>query len=462
MVLTAFLVTLLGFLVIGLASAFFSRGTTEDYLIAGKDVPPLLVGLSAVATNNSGFMFIGMIGLTYTMGLASVWLMIGWIVGDLIASLLALKNIQHVSRRDNIHSYGGLLSHWQSTNYHKLRFIAGIITIVFLTVYAAAQLKAGSKATAILLHWQDGSGVLISAAIVLVYSFAGGIRASIWTDVAQSIVMLIGMLLLCYVAVAGLGGVTGTLDKLQQLGPAYMQWFPDKSPWGIFLFITGWLFGGMGVLGQPHIVIRFMALNAAESIGRMRLYYYGWFTLFYGLTIVAGLLSRLTLPDVNLFDAEMALPEMARQLLPESLAGLVLAAMFAATMSTADSLILACSAAFTRDVFQGREHQLWAVKGVTLMVLVVAVFIALADNQTVFKLVLDAWGMLGSAFAPLLLCYAFGMRVAELTAIIMLVTGLAVFVLCSVWPVGGYALVPGMLAGFAVALVAGRLQPQKS
>ncbi|MBT8420437.1 MAG: sodium/proline symporter [Gammaproteobacteria bacterium] len=465
MILTSFTIFMMLFLLIGVASVLKSRNTVDDYLMAGKSVPPSLVGLSAIATNNSGFMFIGMIGFTYAYGLSSIWMMVGWITGDLVGSLLTVRKIQQVSRGANIHSFGGLLSHWHGTDYRTLRVIAGLMTVIFLTVYAAAQLKAGSKATASLLEWPIEIGVILSAAIVLVYSMAGGIRASIWTDVAQSIVMIIGMGVLVVVGLQIHGGIDPSLAELSEISPDYMSWLPAKeSNFHIVLFVTGWFFGGISVIGQPHIIIRFMSLDDEKNINRMRFYYYSWFTLFYAATIVVGLLSRLVIPEVSGFDAELALPEMASGLLPEVFVGLILAAMFAATMSTADSLILACSASVTRDIYQNEQHSLWITKLATFSVLLVAVLIALSGNKTVFALVLDAWGMLSSAFVPMIVMYALGKKLPESMAISMLAVGLITFIVWNRFGMGEiiYSAAPGILSGFVTYMVLAAIKRPQS
>lgn len=460
MISTSFLFFMLLFLAIGIASLAKSRSTAEDYLVAGKTVPAWLAGLSAVATNNSGFMFIGMIGLTYTAGLSSIWLMVGWIVGDLMVSLLTLNKLHAASRSPKVHSYGGLLAHWHGDDNHLLRRLVGVLTVFFLTLYAAAQLKAGSKATSVLLAWEPSWGVLVGAAIVLIYSAAGGLRASIWTDAAQSLVMLVGMALLLVGGVELAGGWDSAMQQMAAIEPGYMHWFPDTDGLGIVLFILGWLFGGIAVVGQPHIVIRFICLDNARHINRMRLYYYGWFTLFYGATILVGLLSRITFAEGTGFDAELALPTMAQQLLPETMVGLVLAALFAATLSTADSLILSCSASVTRDFVQhpGRFHSLWAAKLTTAGVLTTAVVIALTGAESVFALVLDAWGLLGSAFAPLVIIHALGKRLPQALAIMMITSGVATFLVWQQLGWGGaiYSVAPGVGAGL-LTYYAGRL-----
>lgn len=466
MLIASFLTFLLFFLVVGLWSATRSKKTAADYLIAGKSIAPWLAGLSAVATNNSGYMFIGMIGYTYVAGLQSIWLMFGWVVGDLLAQLIAGKQIRQTSARHDVHSFGGLLGHWHGGNYRWLRRVVGLLTLVFLGIYAAAQLKAGSKATAVLLDWPLQTGIIVSALIVLLYSIAGGIRASIWTDAAQSFVMLAGMLLLFYSGFHSLGGVTEALAAARDVAPEYMDWFPQASVWGVLLFIGGWFFGGIGVLGQPHIMVRLMSLDQVEHMRQMRLWYYLWFTVFYGATIVVGILARLVLPDVALFDPELALPGMAQSLLPEVFVGLVLAAMFAATMSTADSLILSCSAALTRDFSDKAMHSLTASKIATALILGFAVLVAMSDNSTVFSLVLDAWGMLSSSFAPLILIYALGFRMPQWQAISVVLWGLLIFI---VWPWLDFALyiypaapavVGALLLFLCLRLIAGQTRDQ--
>lgn len=450
----SFLFSLLLFLAIGLSSMIKSRKTAEDYLVAGKTIPAWLAGLSAVATNNSGFMFIGMIGLTYATGLSSIWLMVGWIVGDLLASFSTLKPLHAASRSNKVHSYGGLLAHWHGDDNHALRRLVGLLTLFFLTLYAAAQFKAGSKATSVLLEWDPTWGILISAGIVLLYSAAGGLRASIWTDAAQSLVMLVGMVMLIVGGIELAGGWALALEKMGAIDAHFLGWFPDTNLIGIVLFILGWLFGGIAVVGQPHIVVRFISLDDAAHINRMRLYYYGWFTLFYAATIMVGLLSRIAFPESADFDSELALPTMAQLVLPDILAGMVLAALFAATLSTADSLVLSCSAAVTRDFVQhpGKMHSLWVAKLTTASVVGIAVIIALTGAESVFALVLDAWGLLGSAFVPLVFLHAFGKRIPQTISITMIIVGVAVFLLWQQmdWGVKIYSVAPGIIAGFSI------------
>ncbi len=451
----SFIFFLLMFAVIGGLSMMRRKTTTEDYLVAGRNMPPWLAGLSAVATNNSGYMFIGMIGLTYTTGLSSVWLMIGWILGDFAASLLIMKKVRIATEVHDVHSFGGLLAQWHHTDYNVLRRVAGILTILFLGAYAAAQFTAGSKALHVLFGWDLSTGAIIGAALVLLYSYSGGIRASIWTDAAQSFVMIASMLMLMYVAAAHIGTPARIWDELVGVAPGYMDWFPGTSWIGAVLFVAGWIFAGFGVAGQPHIVIRYMTLDDPDNINRFRAYYYSWFIAFYSATIVVGLLARLLLPATGSFDAELALPTISQHLLPGVLVGLMLAGLFAATMSTADSLILSCSASLTRDLLPEHKSGYKATKLATAGVVLVSLLLSLSGNKSVFALVLIAWGLLAAAFVPLMTVYALDKQPSEKVALTMMGGGVTAFLL---WREMGlshvaYEVMPAILVGLAIFFV---------
>lgn len=453
MIALSFILFLTLFLGIGLLSAFKSRGHSHDYLVASSSISPWAVALSAVATNNSGYMFIGMIGFTYLTGLSSIWLMIGWIVGDLIASQFIHKKLRVATGEQKIMSFGGVIGNWYGDEFRKLRFLVGSITLVFLSIYAAAQLKAGGKALHVLLGWDYSSGAIIGAIMVFLYCLAGGIRASIWTDVAQSFVMIIAMFSILAMGIFQLGGISSFWQALGSVSDSYLSLSPANMPipgaTGFVLFILGWLFAGFGVVGQPHIMVRFMTLDHSKNINRVRLYYYSWFTAFYTMTIGAGLLARLLLGNAGTFDEELALPLIALELLHPLFVGLVLAGLFAATMSTADSLILSCSAAMVRDLtYRWRGHYLM-VKICTFLVTTFSLLVALYGTENVFNLVLIAWSVLAASFGPLIFIYSCGGRASEYQGIITVLAGFATTIL---WRMTGlnsiiYEVAPGIISG---------------
>lgn len=455
----SFLLFLTAFALIGISSVRLSRNNRSDYYLASSSVSPALVGLSAVATNNSGYMFIGVIGYTYVTGLASAWLMVGWLVGDFIASTFIHKPLRHATERTGEVSYAGVISQWTGKSMPQLRIVIAVISLIFLLAYASAQLVAGSKALEVIFHWPSWAGALIGAILVGCYCLAGGIRASIWTDAAQSVVMFVAMAALLWVAVAALGGSNAAWQQMAAVD-GFLDLFPREQLLpglaGGILFAIAWAFAGFSVIGQPHIMVRFMTLDNPKNLRRARIWYYLWFSLFYLMATGVGMLSRILLPDTAGFDAELALPTLALQLLPPALTGLVLAGVFAATMSTADSLILSCSSALTHDLRPGRQVSMRTIKTGTLIITLAALGWALSNQQTVFELVILSWSGLGSALSPLLIVLALGARPSQRHALLAVITGLAVAL---GWRfLGLHALVyegmPGLLAGLLILLPA--------
>ncbi|MBB64623.1 MAG: sodium:proline symporter [Waddliaceae bacterium] len=464
---SSFLFFLFLFLIVGVLSTLKSKGTTSDYLMARQSVSAPVVALSAVSTNNSGYMFIGMIGYTYHIGLSSIWLMIGWIVGDLVSSFFVHKHMRTLAEENEAYSFGGVIAACGPKASRFLRPLTGFITIIFLGTYAAAQLGAGSKALHVLFDWPEAVGALLGGFIVLLYSYAGGIRASFWTDVAQSAVMFASMVILMFTCIRYLGGTEATIGKLEAISPTFLSvlpyWHVGGPYFGALLFIVGWFIAGIAVVGQPHIMLRFMAMKNVEQMTRIRAYYYSWYTLFYCLTIVVGLCARVILAEAEQFDAELALPMIAMDLLPAALAGLALAGLFAATMSTADSQILSCTAAATLD-FNTRSFTLTQTKCITALITALAVVIAIGSVESIFNLVVISWAALGSAFAPILLSYSMGARPSENCRIAMIICGLGTMLLFR--QIGGgewiYEVFPGMAAGFLPLLSRGRLSEKLS
>ena len=458
----AFIGFLLAFTLIGLSSAWRSRGTKADYYLASGNVKAWLVGLSAVATNNSGYMFIGVIGYTYATGLASIWLMVGWIAGDFLASLYVHKRLNQATQSSGEVSYAGVLSNWYGRKHQPVQRLIGIISLLFLLTYASAQLVAGGKALHVLLDWPLWSGAVAGAVLVALYCVAGGIRASIWTDAAQSIVMILAMGLLLVTAVSHLGGVDSALQQMHSVD-GFMDWLPKDlvfPGWlGVVLFVVSWVVAGLSVIGQPHIMVRFMSLNDSGNMKQAKAWYYLWFILFYCMATGVGLLARIHLPEVASFDAELALPTMAQQLLPPVLVGLILAGIFAATMSTADSLVLSCSAAITHDILPHNIEKTGLLKITTIVITGVALLIALSNNQSVFNMVIMAWSGLASAFAPLLIFLCLGRQPTQVVSIVAIILGFTVALIWRLLGLNGmvYEGLPGILAGLAVLFAGGHL-----
>lgn len=463
-VLLSFGFFLLLFTGIGVASAWQKQDTTEDYLVAGRSVSPWLTALSSVATNNSGFMFIGLIGYTFRDGLHTLWMAVAWVLGDLLVWLFVHKKVRQKSGKVDASSVPVLLGADPDGVQRPIVVVSGILTFLFLGGYAAAQLSAGSIALESLFGFQPWLGAVIGAVIVVLYCYSGGLRASIWTDAAQSVVMLGSMLILLGYAALEIGGPASLFAELRAIDPELVRWFPPDLAAGFPLYFLGFVAGGFGAIGQPHILIRSMAIESAAQIDRARRIYFAWFIPFYVMAVFTALYARAILPELAVPPAgltgeaaatavvtasESALPELSMALMPDFLVGLMLAGLFSATMSTADSQILACSAACTQDVFPQYKDSTRASKLATLSVTVLALAIALTAGEGVFALVLGAWSLLGASLGPILVLRVTGVRFPTWLGLAMMGAGLGTVWL---WPWSGavFKLLPGLLVAFGL------------
>ena len=453
MIFFSFCLFLCIFTFIGFSSILKRKSTSQDYLLANQEIKPWLAAISAIATSNSGYMFIGQVGFTYVYGLQSVWLMFGLIFGDYVSSLFVHKKLREKSEELKVLSFASLISKWQGKNYRFVQIFGGLIILIFLSTYAAAQLNAGSKSMYVLFDLDYRLGAIIGGIIVLLYCFSGGIRASIWTDAAQSIVMIVAMSLMVFFGIKELGGISNFINGLNNISPDYMKWFPSTSFLEFFfapyMFILGWFFSGIGVIGQPHVMVRFMTIDKTNNIPKTRIYYYSWYILFYSLTILASFVAKLSIPETSNLDPELALPILATKLLPEFFVGLVLAGIFAATMSTADSQILSCTASITNDFLRNRKMNYFINKIVTLIVTIFVVTIAINDNKNVFNLVLMSWSTLACCFSPLIIIYSLKQKISEFLSVVIMVVPLMTLLIWRYYELNVfiYEVAPGILSG---------------
>ncbi|MDY7012318.1 MAG: sodium/proline symporter [Cyanobacteriota bacterium] len=452
-IIISFIAFLLLFTGVGIYATSRRQNTTADYLLASRNVNPWVTGLSAFATAHSGGMFISTIGWTYQVGISSVWLLLGWFLGDYLAWFFIHKPLRIISEETSSETIGEFLAGEKPEN-RSIAVISAVVTIIFLGTYAAAQLLAGSKALHAIFGWNDSWGIILGAAIVVTYCFSGGIRASIWTDTLQSVLMMVAMIMLLLIAVAACGGFGELWQQLEAIDPALIDPVPQDLKYGFALFLLSWLVAGIGVVGQPHIMIRAMVLDRAENIGIARNIYAIAYFIFSMAAVLVGLTSRVLIPGLNDGgDPELALPKMAIALLPALLIGVILAGIFSAVISTADSQILSCSAALTQDLFPRMAHSYKLVKVGTLIVTAIVLAIALGSNKNMFALGVFAWSALASGLGPILILRVWRLPVSALVGGSMMIVGIAVAALWNgVYKLSGsvYEVLPGMTAGFLV------------
>ncbi len=451
-VIYSFLVFLAGFIFIGLLSVRARQKSAEDYLLAGRSVGPAFVGLSGAASTASGFGFTGIIGFGYVMGFAGAWFIFGIVCGSFIAFWLTSRRLRTYSQRRKSASYTEFLASGAQLDSRRLRLVLGLVGLFAVTLYATAQLTAGSKALHVLFGWDYNAGAIMGAIIVLMYCWAGGIRASIWTDVAQIIVMYGAMTILMAVSLNAIGGFAGLYGSLQAIDPQLVNWLPADNPYGPLLFILGCLSVGISFIGFPYVMVRFMTLKSPKETRKAIWWYEGSYAAFYVTAYIVALCTRVLVPDAADFDTELALPELAVEMLPAALVGVILAGIFAGTISTADSLVLSGTASLSRDVFHKYRESYIFMKLATLAVTAAALVTALYGTKSVFDLVMFVIALMGAGFAPLLLVRVMRWPITEKLALLMIVAGLIAAVY---WRLAGqhvhvFDALPGMVVALAV------------
>jgi len=375
-------------------------------------------------------------------------------IGQFVAWMWLYKFIQKEGKERGVRSLSSLVAEKAGAPEAKL---AGILSVLFLSIYAAAQLTSGGKALFVMMGWPEIVGILIGFVLVVAYCYAGGIRASIWTDAAQSCVMLVGSTILCWISIQEVGGLSGLKSGLNAQDPALTNLLPPNLMFGLTLWIAAFFLGGLSVAGQPQVVSRVMTLGNDKDRREAMIWFFVWQTPFIVLMLIIGLASRVLFTESD-FDAELGLPMMAMETMPAIGVGMILASIFAATMSTADSQVLACTAAITDDIKPEWNQDHATTKKVTIAVAAFATLISIGGlyvpgGDSVFQLVVFAVYGLGGVFVPLLIIRWAGYKPDTTHSISMMV---AAFSGVFIWTVLGFdgadgifPSVPGMGAAFA-------------
>ena len=389
---------MLSFLVIGLSAAKSQKKTVSDYLIGGREIRPWLNALSAASTNCSGFMFIGLIGVSYTQGMFTYWFVIGVMLGSLLIWYQWIPSLRARAGELKANTYLDVILPREPVERNsKLaldRWFVGVITLLFLSIYAAAQFKAGTKAMQSIFDWPPELGIWMSASLIPNYCLSGRFGATVWSDAAQSAVMLIAMGLLACTSLYHLGGLQALLNNLQTQDPELATLFPSTK--GILASLgagLAWAMIGIGSLGQPHIMIRPIALPSTSDVPATRRVFFTYYLAFMVLSVLVGVCTRALLPpSLGAFDHELALPRLAADQLPSALIGVILAGIFASSISTADSQVLSCSAILGGDLRSSPQQSVRGQKKIaTFIVIVIVALIATWAPTNVFTLVILAW-----------------------------------------------------------------------
>ena len=445
--------------VVGIGAWATRKGASKDlegYLLGGRKVGPVVTALTLQATSMSGFMFLGAGSEGYTMGYWALWYAAGDIGGGVV-------NLSVIGRR--MRKLSKLLGSLTSIEYLEHRYpggatrlVAGSLTIFFLFFYVLAQFIAGGKGMALVTGIPYGLALLIAVGIILLYTWLGGYFAVAYTDLFQSLVMLIGMVWIFGACLAHLGGFTAANQAVAAIDPSYLSvWGKDLVHEGEWGTITGAvLIFSVGYMGWPHVVTRHMAMDNPNSARAAGLYSTLWNLFFVSAPYLIGIFAIVILPD--LADPEQAIFEVAGKLLPPAVTGIVMAAIMAAIMSTADSILLQAGSIASRDIFQrflrpgATDHQMvWVSRLLVLAIAVVGYAVALLEPPGVFAIVVFTTTVLGSAFLPAYVCAVFWRGANTPGAIASMVGGAGTALLWTLAGLDDLTAIHAMFAGVGVS-----------
>jgi len=398
--------------VLGIGYWAMRRGAGEDlegYLLGGRKVGPMATALTLQSTSMSGYMFLGAGALGYAQGYWALWYAAGDVGGGVLNMSVIGRRMRKLSQM-----MGALTAiEYLEKRYPSpaVRLFAGTLTVFLLGFYALAQFIAGGKGMALVTGMPYPVALAIAVAVILVYTFMGGYLAVAYTDLFQSLVMLTGVIWIFIACLQELGGLTAANAALDALDPTLLSvWgrgLGFEGQWGIVAGAI--LVFSVGYLGWPHVVTRHMAMTRPGTARRAGMWATAWNLLFVPTPYLVGILAILILPGLD--DPEMAIFEVAGQLLPAAVTGLVMAAIMAAIMSTADSLLLQTGSIASRDLYErfvnpdATEKQMVRVsRGLVTVIALIGYGVALVEPPTVFGIVIFATSVLGSAFLPAFFC----------------------------------------------------------
>ena len=470
-------------IVIGIGLFFAKRANqnSDNYFIGGRGLGPWIAAMSAEASDMSGWLLMGLPGVAYWCGLSdAVWTAIGLAAGTYLNWLLVSKRLRRYSA---VSGNAITIPDFFSNRFHDkkkiLMTIAALFILVFFTVYAASCFVTCGKLFSTLFGFSYLSMMIAGAVFVVVYTFLGGFLAESTSDFMQSIVMIVALIATLIVSVVAAGGPAQIIENIKGI-PGFFEFFGIAQPTLVegvqqvkngtavfgeagnygFLTIISTLSWGLGYFGMPQVLLRFMAIRKAGDLKKSRRIASTWAVISMTAAVMIGLIGRALYPAAltTSGSSENIFILITSSLMPPLAAGLVMAGILAATISSSDSYLLIAASAFSKNIFQGivkknaTEKQIMLVSRITLIVIaLLGVIIALDETSVIFKIVSFAWAGFGATFGPILLFSLFWKRTTIQGAISgMLAGGISVFIWkLLIRPIGGafgiYELLPAFL-----------------
>ena len=454
----AFIVYFVAMIAIGFVIMAKSKDDGEsDYFLGGRKMGPFVTGLSAQASDMSGWLLMGLPGSILVAGFGEIWVAIGLAIGSYLSWLLIAKRLRVFSEKaGNSITIPQYLNNRFAASNKALQVVCAVIFFFCFTVYVASGFKAGATLFKTVFNLD-----MIPAMIIF------GFKAVCYTDFFQALLML-AALVITPIAVLTVTDMSA-VDAITTEVPNYFNFFPSGKFDGTSIksIISG-LAWGLGYFGMPHIIVRFMSIDSAKKIKTSRRVATTWVIITLAMAVVIGIVGRIYLPELaSNGEQELVFIKMVRNLFPAFISGLLLSAILAAAMSTADSQLLVASSAFTSDIYKPifkknatDKEILWVGRAVVIAISIVAFFIAIAPGAgSIMDLVSNAWAGFGAAFGPVIVLSLYWKRITYTGALAGIVAGALTVVLWIAFlsGTGIYELFPGFIVGMLATVIASLL-----
>ena len=444
---------------LGIGLYFFLRSKNageKEYFLGGRKMGPWVSALSAGASDMSAWVLMGLPTAIYAMGLGQVWISVGLAIGYALSWIFEAPRLRafSIAADDAITIPQYLTRRFRSKSY-ALQIVCAAIFLIAYTVYAASSIKAAGTLFHTVIGLDETVAMYLAAAIIISYTFLGGFSAVCWTDFFQGLLMLAALLIAPIFAASM---ITGGNEQILAETPNF---FNPLTSWQDIISGLGW---GLGYFGMPHIIIRFMSVESQKSLKKSAAIGISWTTLILVFAALVGIFGRQLLGfDAEINGKSLVFITMVRRIFPGVISGVLLSAILAASMSTADSQLLAAASAFSSDVYKplvrnnkaSDREMLWTGRMVVLIIAVIALVIATNPGAgTIMSLVSNAWGVFGAAFGPVILLSLYWKRFSFQGALAGIIVGALVDILWLAFlsSTGVYEIIPGFICGLITAV----------
>ncbi|WP_114570923.1 sodium/proline symporter PutP [Exiguobacterium flavidum] len=441
--------------------AFKRTTNSEDYMLGGRDLGPGVTALSAGASDMSGWMLMGLPGAMYATGVSAIWLAVGLLIGCYVNYVLLAPRFRlYTEMANDSITIPDFLENRFKDNSRVLRMVSAAVIIVFFTFYTSAGIVSGGKLFESSFGFDYHYGMLLTIAVVVAYTLFGGFLAVSWTDFVQGCIMFIALILVPIVALTDVGGMDGAVSYAEKLDPSLFDPFKGTT----LLGIIGFLAWGLGYFGQPHIIVRFMAIRSVKDLKKARRIGIGWMFISIVGAMMTGLVGIAYFEGQGngLGDPETVFIRFSDVLFHPYITGFLMAAILAAIMSTISSQLLVTSSALTEDFYKtflkkdaSDKEMVFTGRMAVLVIAIVGSILAWNPSATILSLVGYAWAGFGSAFGPIILLSLYWKRMTKQGALAGMLTGALTVILWVQLDLSAtlYEMVPGFFASLFMTVI---------